>query len=248
MSGEVAAALVGGLVGLLGGAVGPAVIARLPEPELAEAPEDGEQDEGSWRRIAPAYTKTAYADLATRPHLAAMLAVSGAVLGALLGARLGWSTDLLVVLPLVPPGVWLCYVDWRTTFLPTRIIAPMYVVVVVLVPVAALLDGDWTDARRALIGWALYGGWYLLNWLLTPGYGYGDVRLSGVLGIALGWLGWSELVLGLVGGVFLVGVGGLLLVLLRIVDRARNPAGPHLLIAAVVAAGFGPSIAHALGY
>lgn len=247
-SGEVLAAAVGALVGVAGGLLGPAVIARLPEPELDPEPADGEDEPRSRLRIAPVHAKIPYAELARRPGLGWRLAVGAALVGALLGAALGWSVDLLVVLPLVPVGVWLGYVDWRTTFLPTRIIAPSYAVVLAAVVVAALVEGDRSDALRSVEGWACYGGYFLLMWIITPGLGYGDVRLAGLLGIALGWLGWPALVVGLVGGVFLGGFGGALLTLLRIVERGRNPFGPHMLLGAALAAAYGPWVADLLGY
>jgi leader peptidase (prepilin peptidase)/N-methyltransferase len=148
-SSDVVAGVVGALVGVLGGALGPAVITRLPEPELDPEPPEGEEEPQSRLRIAPVHTKVLYADLGRRPGLGWRLAVAGAVIGALLGGALGWTTDLLVVLPLVPVGVWLSYVDWRTTFLPTRIIAPTYAVVVVAVVVAALIEDDRTPLVHA---------------------------------------------------------------------------------------------------
>jgi leader peptidase (prepilin peptidase)/N-methyltransferase len=247
-SGEVLAAAVGAVVGVAGGLSGPWVIARLPEPELDEEPAEGEEDTRSRLEIAPVYTKVTYADLARRRGLAWRLALAAAVVGAVLGGALGWSPDLLVVLPVVPIGVWLTYVDWRTTFLPTRIIAPSYGVVLLAIVVAALVQDDRTDALRAVEGWAVYGGLYFLMWFILPGFGYGDVRLSGLLGLVLGWLGWSQLFVGLVGGMMLVGVGGALLTVLRLVERGRNPAGPHLLAGAALAAAFGPWLAVQLGY
>jgi leader peptidase (prepilin peptidase)/N-methyltransferase len=247
-SSDVVAGLVGALVGVLGGALGPAVIVRLPEPELDPEPTEGEEERQSRLRIAPVHTKVPYAALGRRRGLAWRLAIAAGVVGAGLGVALGWSADLLVVLPLVPVGVWLAYVDWRTTFLPTRIIAPTYAVVVVAVVVAALVEDDRTPLVHAAVGWAAYGGYFLLMWIITPGIGYGDVRLSGLLGLALGWLGWSELVLGVFAGALLGGVGGGLLTLLRIVPRDRNPFGPHMLAGAALAAAFGPWVATQLGY
>jgi leader peptidase (prepilin peptidase) / N-methyltransferase len=247
-SGDLVAAAAGALVGAVGGAVGPWVIARLPEPELEPEPEGGEEEQRSRLRIAPVHTKTLYADLARRPGLAWRLAVAAAVVGAILGGALGWSADLLVVLPVVPVGVWLAYVDWRTTFLPTRIIAPTYAVVVLAVLVGAVVEGDRTPLIGAVAGWACYGGYFLLMWIISPGFGYGDVRLSGVLGLVLGWLGWRELIVGMFAGLLLTALLGLLLTLLRVVERGRNPAGPHLLAGAALAVVLGSWIATQLGY
>jgi leader peptidase (prepilin peptidase)/N-methyltransferase len=247
-SGDVLAAAGGAVVGVAGGLLGPPVIARLPEPELDPEPPEEESEPRSRLQLSPVHDKVRYADLAARPGLGPRLAVGGALAGAILGGALGWSVDLLVVLPLVPVGVWLGYLDWRTTFLPTRIIAPTYGVLVVAILVAALVQDDRSDALRAVGGWACYGGYFLLMWLIAPGVGYGDVRLSGVLGLALGWLGWAHLFIGMFAGLLLGGVGGALLALLRIVPRGRNPFGPHMLAGAAFAAMLGPWAAGQLGY
>jgi leader peptidase (prepilin peptidase)/N-methyltransferase len=95
--------------------------------------------------------------------------------------------------------------------------------------------GDWADLERAGWGWLLAGGTFLLLWLVYPaGMGYGDVRLSGVLGLALGFAGWGPLIVGVYAGFLLGGIGGSLLTALRIVDRRSYPFGPFMLLGAVV--------------
>jgi leader peptidase (prepilin peptidase)/N-methyltransferase len=63
--------------------------------------------------------------------------------------------------------------------------------------------------------------------------GGGDVKLAGVLGLFLGWLGWPELGVGAIGGFLL---GGLFGVILLLTGRARRgtavPFGPWLLAGA----------------
>ena len=117
------------------------------------------------------------------------------VSAAAIGLVLGWSWSLLVVLPLVPIGVALAVIDWRTRLLPTRLIAPAYAVTVVTILVAWLADGR--RPGRPGAGRARLAGLrrlFFVLWFIYPrGLGYGDVRLSGVLGLALGWLGWAEL-------------------------------------------------------
>ena len=126
-----------------------------------------------------------------------------------------------MVLPLVPVGVALAVVDWRTRMLPTRLIAPTYAVTLVAILVAWLADGrDLADLGRTALGWLVYGGMFFVLWFVYPrGLGYGDVRLSGVLGLALGWVGWSELLLGIWDGLLL---GGILGGLLALVTRRRG--------------------------
>ncbi|CAA9387199.1 MAG: hypothetical protein AVDCRST_MAG06-1346, partial [uncultured Nocardioides sp.] len=90
---------------------------------------------------------------------------------------------------------------------------------------------------------------FFVLWFVHPrGLGYGDVRLSGVLGIALGHVGWAELVVGLYAGFLVGGVVGLVLSRLRVVDRKGYPFGPFMLAGALVGLLWGASVASALGY
>ncbi len=186
--------------------------------------------------------KERYAAIAALPGLTWRTAVAGAVVGGLVGARTGWEWELLLLAYLVPVGLALAVVDWRTRLLPTWLIAPSYLVVVGLAATASLLSGDWGDMVRAGWGWAVAGGTFLLLWLVYPrGMGYGDVRLSGVLGIVLGYLGWGPLLVGVYAGFLLGGVGGGLLTVLRLVDRKAYPFGPFMLLGALVGRAVGPA-------
>ena len=76
---------------------------------------------------------------------------------------------------------------------------------------------------------------FFVLWSIYPrGLGYGDVRLSGVLGIALGYVGSGELVVGVYAGFLLGGVGRRSALVLRIVDRKGYPFGPFMLVGALV--------------
>ena len=107
-----------------------------------------------------------------------------------------------------------------------------------------------SSLERAGWGWLLLGGWFLLFWLVTGGggWGYGDVRLAGLLGPALGYLGWAELVGGLL-LIFVCGaVGAVALVVRSRSMRARLPYGPYMLVGAWLGVVLGPWLASALGY
>ena len=92
---------------------------------------------------------------------------------------------------------------------------------------ATLVTQDWDDLVRAAIGWVGAGLLFFVLWYIHPrGLGYGDVRLSGILGIALGWVGTAELVVGVYAAFLLGGVGGALLSMLRIVRPQGLPVRP----------------------
>ncbi len=222
------AVIVAAVVGALGGAAGPRVIAALPEPS---DPDDA-KDKTSYRRLAEA------------PGLAATLAIAAAATCALLAWSLGPSAPLPMWLYIGVVGVVLAYIDWRTRLLPTRLVGPSYAVVAALAVLASAVSGDWGALLRAALGWLVAGGLFFLLWFVYPkGMGYGDVRLSGVLGIALGWLGWAELFVGVYAGFLLGAFGGGLLALLRVVDRKRYPFGPFMLLGALVGVLLGPPLA-----
>lgn len=229
------------LCGVLG-RLSPLVVARLPEPLPDSAPQ------GGGRTLAPAPPKEPYADLAARPGLGARLGLWSAVTGALVGASLGWTGALVYLVPLVPVGVVLLVIDWRTTLLPTRLLHPTYAGLAVLVPLAALLDHDLASLYRSGWGWLVVGGWFWGFWAVARAWGFGDVRLARVLGPALGYLGWPQLLIGLLLMVLLGGLGG---VVLSVVNRSlsqRFPYGPFMLVGALLGALLGPWIAWSLGY
>lgn len=146
---------------------------------------------------------------------------------------LGLDPSLPAWTALAVVGTWLAWIDWRTRLLPKRLVIPAYLVVGSALLVAGLLSGDRAALVRAAVGWIATFGVYALLWLVHPrGLGYGDVRLSGVLGMALGWIGWSALVVGAYAGFLLGAVLGGLLALARIVDRRGYPFGPFMLLGA----------------
>jgi leader peptidase (prepilin peptidase)/N-methyltransferase len=238
-------AVVAGAAGLASGLLVPWMIARLPEPEPDEEQQDSERSEEGGG-AAPGESKELYADIGALPGLAWRAALASGVSAAAIGLMLGWDVSLLVVLPLVPIGVALAVIDWRTRLLPTRLIAPAYAVTVVAVLVAWMVDSrDVQDLGRTALGWLIYGGMFFLLWFIYPrGLGYGDVRLSGVLGLALGWVGWAELLLGIWSGLLL---GGILGGLLSLVTRRRDyPFGPFMLAGALLGVVLGQPVMSAL--
>ncbi len=240
-------ALVSGAVGLVSSAFVPELVARLPEPEPDPEPEldplQPAADEADYARPLDD-PKELYADVARLPGLRWGAAVAGAASAGLLGGRVGWDPALGFLLYLVPVCVALAVVDWRTRYLPTRLIAPSYLVVGVLVVVAWLATGDDRALVTAVVGWVGAFAFFFVQWFLYPrGLGYGDVRLSGLLGMALGWLGPAPLVLGLLVGFVLGGVGGGLLSLLRIFHRKHYPFGPFMVVGALLGAVFPGEIA-----
>ena len=230
MSVSLAAGALGAVLCGLGAlGVRPAV-ARLPEPAVDAAERSAD--------LGAAEPLPSYAAVAAEPGLTARAVACAVVAGALVGGGVGWSWALLFLLPLVPVGAALALVDLRTRLLPSRVVWPALVGVVVLGCLAAgLADEPRALERAVLAAVAVFGVFFALWWIYPPGMGFGDVRLSGVLGFALGWLGWGEVLVGIYGAFLAFSVPGGLLALLRRdsrVLRTAYPFGPFLLGGAVV--------------
>lgn len=235
----------------LAGAFVPVLIRRIPEPAAHAETVPAEPstvprhpDETAESVTGQRDEKELYSAIAGRRGLAWKTALAGAVAGGLVGASLGWTWSLTFLLFLVPVGVALAVVDWRTRLLPTRVIAPSYGVVSGLVLLCLAITRDTDDVLRAFWGWVVAGGLFLVLWLIHPrGMGYGDVRLAGLLGIALGQLGWGPLLVGVYSGFLIGGVGGGVLSVLGIVERREFAFGPFMLVGALGGIVFGSDLA-----
>ena len=162
--------------------------------------------------------------------------------------RFGPSPALPAFCYLAGIGVPLAVVDARCQRLPDALTLPSYPVALALLGFAALLLPDGTGhLLGALAGLTLACGIFLLQVLLYPaGLGWGDVKLSGLLGLYLGWLGgggpggaWLDqgaLVAGLFLAYLFAAAAGLALIAARRASRkSRLPFGPYLLAGTLTA-------------
>jgi len=80
--------------------------------------------------------------------------------------------------------------------------------------------------------------------LISPrSMGFGDVKLSFTLGLALGWIGWGEVFLGLFLGFLYGAVIGVLLIATRLRAKSQPvPFGPFLAAGTLTAILVGSSI------
>ena len=140
----------------------------------------------------------------------------------------------------------LALIDLDTHTLPNRIVLPAYPIGVLLLVVATIASGDWGDLLRASIGAAALFAFYLVLVLVYPGgMGLGDVKLAGVLGLFLGYLGWPALIIGAFAAFVLGGLYAIVLLVTRRVARTGGiPFGPWMLAGAWVGILGGSPLAH----
>ncbi len=155
----------------------------------------------------------------------------------------------------------LTVIDVRHHLLPNRIVFPSYAIAGVLLLGAAVAitlssgaagnlstgaAGSAPDGGASFLGvpalgivaggavlWLFY---FILRLVYPPGMGFGDVKLAGVLGLYLGYLGWAHVFAGtfaafLFGGLWSLGV----LAARRGTLKSSIPFGPFMLAGAAAA-------------
>ena len=166
---------------------------------------------------------------------------------AVMTLRLGPGPVLPAFLLLAALAPVLTVSDLRWRRLPDRLTLPAYPAAAVLLAAGALAIPD--GGRRflsALAGLAAAWLFFALLALIHPGgLGWGDVKLSGVLGLYLGWLGPTAVAAGLFGAFVLAALAGLGLIAAgRATRKSQLPFGPFMLVSAIaVIAATGPALA-----
>jgi len=125
------------------------------------------------------------------PYLRPIQVLTGTAF-AVLGLRFGWSLSLVPMLILATGLVAISVVDivcWR---IPSRFVYLTGGGVLAWAAFAALVGGEPRSLVGAAIGAAVYllflGGLHLVSPRLL---GFGDVRLGGLIGLGVGWMGWD---------------------------------------------------------
>jgi leader peptidase (prepilin peptidase) / N-methyltransferase len=200
------------------GAFVPALIRLLPEPQ----PSPGERGEA----------KELYQAISRLPWLMPV----GVFLGLLGGLAVTLYLPVvtrLVWLPAIPILIALGVIDARTKLLPTRLVLPTTMLLLVL-SVATHWSRAQPDLWRGFMGLALARSVFWLLWRFrSAGMGFGDVRLSALVGLLLALVGWGEFFVGLYAGLLvfaLVGVGRALMAWNPNLLKESMPFGPFMIL------------------
>ena len=167
--------------------------------------------------------------------------------------RLAWSCiptwvapvlALIAYLYLAAVSIALALIDLDTRTLPNRIVLPSYLVGAALLGASGFLAGDLTALATAATGAAALFLFYFLLALVYPrGMGMGDVKLAGLLGLFLGFLGWQAIVVGAFAAFVLGGIFSIVLVAMRRASgKTAVPFGPWMLLGAWLGILFGSDI------
>jgi leader peptidase (prepilin peptidase)/N-methyltransferase len=168
------------------------------------------------------------------------LELGTAALFALTAVRFVLSWELPAFLFLAGVGVLLAVIDIQHKTLPNRVTLPGIGIGAVLLAVAALGTGEWPPlGRGAMAAVVLFVVFFVLVMISPRSIGMGDAKLAALLGLYLGWLGTSVLVVGIAAGFVVQTVLALVqLVTRRIGLRGELPFGPAMLLGAGLAVAF----------
>ncbi|RZB19582.1 prepilin peptidase [Streptomyces sp. F001] len=167
-----------------------------------------------------------HADGPSTFSVASVTAVVCALLAAVTGAR----PELVAWLLLAPAAVLLATVDFAVHRLPDVLTLPLAAAALALLGVVAVLSGAGGRWTSALLGSLILGACYFVLFLISKGFGFGDVKLAVALGGVLGWYGWAIVLIGTFAGYLFGALYGIGLMLAGRADRtSRIPFGPFLL-------------------
>jgi len=170
-----------------------------------------------------------------------------AALFAAFGGWFGFSAELPAYLYLAAVGVALAMIDLDVQRLPDVLTLPSYPVGIVLLGAASLAHHSGWSMARGLLGMVVLFAFYFTVAMIAPrGMGFGDVKLSGVVGLYLAWLGWSQLAVGAFAAFVVGALVGMGLVLFAGGGRkTRVPFGPFMLVGALIGIFVGGPVASA---
>ena len=160
------------------------------------------------------------------------------------GTTSGQDWQLLAFLPFLWVLVALSLIDLEHKILPNKIVYPSVVIGVPLLAITAGMGPGLDAWVRALLGGVAGAAGFLLVALISPaGMGMGDVKLAGLIGLFLGYLGWGRLVVAFFAAFAIGAVVGIALMITGKAGRKTAiPFGPFMALGAVISALAGQSL------
>ncbi|MGA2835950.1 MAG: A24 family peptidase [Acidimicrobiales bacterium] len=227
--------------------VPPTTPAPVPVPELGADGDaervtgavSGPQDAGPTRHLLPAGHSP--------PRTVGAAVVTG-VLVAAAAVRFGPHLVLAPYAVFLVMAVTVSVTDLTHRLVPRYLIYGAMALVVPLLVVVSSLDHSWRDLSGAAIAGAVAFGVFFVIWFAVPkGMGYGDVRLAGAIGVAVGYLSLLHAYVAfLIGFVLGLALGLVLMVGSSAGRKTRIPFAPALCAGAAIAVLWGDPLVHHL--
>lgn len=158
------------------------------------------------------------------------IGITTAAIFAVLMKCLGFSPALLAYSCFTAHGICLATLDLTARRLPNTVLASAYATTALLLGAGAVESHNDHAVIRAVAVCAVSLTVFGIVYLLAYGQlGGGDVKLAGLLGLVLGWLGWGTALAGLWAGLLIAAGGALLHRAQRRNDDVGLPLGTFLI-------------------
>ena len=165
-----------------------------------------------------------------------LAAAAGGIVLAVISWGVGWGWSWPAFIYVGAAGTLMLLIDVEHHRLPDKLTLPSYPVVAILLLLPAIANGQWGEYGRAILGCvAMFVFYFLLALIYPAGMGMGDVKLAGVVGLALGFAGWAFVVIGLLAAFFLGAVIGIgLMIGGKAGRKTAVPFGPFMIAGTIV--------------
>ena len=181
------------------------------------------------------------------PPRDALLELGIGILFVLLAWRLtsAWALPAYCVLAAAVVGI--SAIDVEHMRIPSTLVYSTAVLGAPLLVLASAGIHRWSALLGALIGGAVaFAAFFTLFFAVPKGIGFGDVRLAGLCGGFLGWMGYREVIVGFLISFIVAGVpAAVLLAMHKVNRRTQIPFGPFLAAGTVITVLFGAPVIHA---
>ena len=181
------------------------------------------------------------------PPRDALLELGTGALFVLLAWRLSSAWALPAYCVLAAAVVAISAIDLEHMRIPSPIVYATAALGAPLLVVASAGTHHWSALASAAIGGAAaFAAFFTLFYAVPKGLGFGDVRLAGLCGGFLGWMGYREVIAGFLVSFLVAGVPAAVLLAMRKVQRrTKIPFGPFLGAGTLITVAFGAPIIHA---
>jgi len=181
------------------------------------------------------------------PPRDAMLELGTAASFVLLAWRLNSAWTLPAFCVLAASLVAISAIDVEHLRIPSSIVYAAAGLGAPLLVLASAGTHRWSALLSALIGGAAaFGAFFALFFAVPKGIGFGDVRLAGLCGAFLGWIGYREVAAGFLLSFIIAGVpAAILLALHKVQRRTQLPFGPFMAAGTFLTVLFAVPIVHA---
>lgn len=231
--------------GAVAGLVLDEVAARIPRPAPAPKP-PAEGRAAAAPDVAAQSPVTPY--LPPPPGVLEHLASVGvsALLFGIAAARLGAVPALAAYCALFGGLFAVSVADIRVGLVPRKLLYPALGLMAVGLVAASAVSGDYHRLLEATIGGVgALAAFFCIWWVSPRSMGMGDVRLAGVIGAGLGWIGYRQLYVGFLVAFVVGSAVGAVKMLVRGSGRKTSlPFGPALAAGAVVGVLWGTYLAN----